>query len=159
MPLVILVFAVIILFSAINNKLSDLSALVKEDWQPSKGVSFGVWLLAIVVIGVIGYYKPLKAFSNTFLVLVFVAIIISNKGFYSQFASAFNFKFAATPGTNSTTGGGSGNQSSASNILSGFVSSPGNIFSNVAALNGAPATSVDNFLSPLTNAATDLLAP
>lgn len=89
MPIFILAVGILLIASAINDKLPELGALVKEDMSPSdSSTPFPMWILAIVMVGMIGYIKDLKPLSTAFLVLVFVGLILSNKGFISKFTTA-----------------------------------------------------------------------
>lgn len=90
MPIVILVISLTLVFAGLNDKLGTLSSLLQDDIKPSDGsASFGLWVLAIIIVGVLGYVNKLRPFSNAFLVLIFVAILISNKGFFTQLFSSF----------------------------------------------------------------------
>lgn len=90
MPIVIVVIAVILIAVGVNNQIGNFISLVKGDFVTgSNGAPpFGVWALAIVLIGALGYYKPLKPFSNAMLVLIFLSIILANKGLFDNLQSA-----------------------------------------------------------------------
>ena len=112
MPVVILVIAVLLLFAGLNNQLPALSALIKDDWEPSDGsVSFGVWILAIIIVAVLGYAKALKPFSNAFLVLIFVAIMLANNkstganGFFTNLFAFFQPKTSVNDTASANTNG------------------------------------------------------
>lgn len=51
--------------------------------------NFAYWLVSILVIGAIGYAKPLQPLSRAFLVLVIVVLFLTsgngNAGFFAQF--------------------------------------------------------------------------
>lgn len=89
MPIVFLVLGILLIVVAINNKMPELGTLVKEDFQPSdNSPAFTSWIIALFVIGALGYVKPLKPVANTFLVLVVVVMFLSNGGFFDKFTSA-----------------------------------------------------------------------
>lgn len=89
MPLFILLVGILLVFAGINDKIGELGRLVKEDFSPSDGTpGFPIWVLVIFVIGALGYVKELKPISNAFLLLVFVVLIISNRGFFAKFTAA-----------------------------------------------------------------------
>lgn len=91
MPLIILFVGVILVAAGINNKLPDLMALLKEDFQPSNGSpGFIVWVLAIFVAGAVGYIRPLKGVANGFLVLIILGLLLANGGFFDQFTKALS---------------------------------------------------------------------
>lgn len=89
MPLFILAVGILLIISAVNNKLPELAGLLKEDFSPSSNVAgFPIWVFAIVLIGLLGYIPGVKPLSNAFLVLLFVGLILANRGFFSKFSSA-----------------------------------------------------------------------
>lgn len=94
MPIFFLVVGIMLIVVGINNKLPELGSLIKEDFAPSQaGVTpFQIWIIAIFAIGAIGYYKPAKPLSNSFLALVVLVMVLSNKGFFKNFSTAFNIK-------------------------------------------------------------------
>lgn len=123
MPLIILAFAILLVVSGINNKLAPnsdnsgqptLSHLLATDFLgDGRGPSFTIWLGAIVVIGALGYIKPVKPFSNAFLVLVILAILLkgnsnqtsNGEGFFNNlFAFIQNPAPPRQPTTNSQSG-------------------------------------------------------
>lgn len=94
MPIFFVVLGVLLVVVGINDKLTgagSLVELVKSDFVPNDGSpGFITWFLAIVIIGAVGYIKPLKPVSNAFLILVVVVIIFSRKGFFEKFYSGIN---------------------------------------------------------------------
>lgn len=90
MPLFFLVVGIMLIVVGINDKLADLGALIKEDFSPANSDTppFHYWIFAIVIAGSIGYYRPAKPLSTAFLVLIFIVIMLSNKGFVARFMQA-----------------------------------------------------------------------
>lgn len=89
MPVLLLIVGVMLVIVGLNNKLSELGDLIKEDFSPTTNTpSFAVWLLAIFAVGAVGYVKELKPLSNAFLVLVVLAMLLSNRGFFNKFTKA-----------------------------------------------------------------------
>lgn len=100
MGLALLFAGAVLLIAAVRNRQSDLFALVQGDLTGP--VNFFQWLLAIVVIGAIGYAPKLKPISNALLALVLVAIFLrKGTGFFSQLATVTTT--AANPAATSTT--------------------------------------------------------
>jgi len=56
---------------------------------------FGVWFVAIMVIGAIGYIPRLKDLSNAFLALIVLVLFLTHGAFFSQFNKAIGVKGAA----------------------------------------------------------------
>lgn len=89
MPIFFLAVGILLIIVAINDKMPELGGLIKEDFQPSGGApSFTAWIIAIFVIGAVGYVKSLKPVANSFLVLIVIVMLLSNKGFFDKFTQA-----------------------------------------------------------------------
>jgi hypothetical protein len=89
MPILLLLVAILLIASGINGKVSQLAGLVKEDFAPSQGApGFLMWLVALFVAGSLGYIRSFKPVANAFLVLIVISMLLSNRGFFSQFSSA-----------------------------------------------------------------------
>lgn len=95
MPLFILIVAVILIAAGVNNKLSELTALLKDDFSSDSGaVPFQIWIVAIFVTGALGYIKELKPVANAFLILVVIGLILAQQksdgsgGFFEKFMQA-----------------------------------------------------------------------
>ena len=91
MPLFFLVVGVALLVAAIRGTLSNKSGtglfnLIEADFTTSN--NFGIWILAIVLTGSLGYVPGLKGVSSGLLLLVVLVILLGNKGFFSQFQQA-----------------------------------------------------------------------
>lgn len=95
MPLIFAFTGILLLIAAVRGTQDTLFGLVAGDFTGSNNFIF--WVVAIVVIGMIGYVKPLKDFSTAFLVLLGAVILISNKGFFTNFQNAI--KTTATAAT------------------------------------------------------------
>lgn len=91
MAILLLLIGVVLIITAIRGTESQLWNLVYNDMTGAQGGASGflIWLLAIVSIGAIGYYKPAKQASDLLLGLVILGIFISNRGFFSNLTQAF----------------------------------------------------------------------
>ena len=86
MPLALIAAGTVLLLAAMRGTQDDLFALVKKDFT-GQG-NFFVWILAIVLIGSVGYVKEMRPLSNAFLVLVLIIMLLSaNKGGKDFFSS------------------------------------------------------------------------
>ena len=93
MPIFFLAVGVMLVIVGINNRLSDLSALLKEDFKPSGDIaSYQTWAVAIILVGSLGYVRALKPVANAFLVLIFITLMLSHKGFVSQLVNTLEGK-------------------------------------------------------------------
>lgn len=85
MPFVIIAIGITLLVSAVRGTQDDLYALLKNDlW--GKG-SYAPWIISILAIGAVGYYRPLKPVTDAFLLLVIIVLFLSNGGFFDKFIS------------------------------------------------------------------------
>lgn len=83
MPFALLTIGLILVAAGFQNTYAQLGEQVVKDFSGKD--SFFKWLIALGVIGGLGYIKSLEGFSRIFLVLIIVAILLSNKGFFAQF--------------------------------------------------------------------------
>lgn len=86
MPLFLILIGAMFIVVAYQGTQSDLAALLKRDFT-GQG-NFFAWAAAIIIIGLIGSAEKFRPISNAFLVLIFVALIISNKGVLQKFNEA-----------------------------------------------------------------------
>lgn len=90
MPILILIVGVMLIAAGLNDRLGDLGELVKEGFSPTdESISgFHIWIVALFVVGSIGYISGLKPVANAFLVLIVVMLILRNGAFFQNFSSA-----------------------------------------------------------------------
>lgn len=88
MPFALLFVGILLVVSGVRGKQDDLFALLKSDFtgDGTFSHSFVAWLVAIGVIGGLGYFKPIRPIANAFLALVIIVLFLSNKGFFTQFS-------------------------------------------------------------------------
>jgi hypothetical protein len=83
MPIALIFAGSLLLIAAVRDTQQDLYALVKKDLIGPN--NFIQWMVAIVLIGSIGYIPKLKGFSAALLALVLVAIFLKRgTGFFDQ---------------------------------------------------------------------------
>jgi hypothetical protein len=97
MPIAFGVAAVILLVAGVRGKTSDLVALIKSDFtgQPN----YFEWIVAIVLVGAIGYVDELKTISRMFLGLLVLGLLWSNKNVFAQFSQAETQQPQQSPST------------------------------------------------------------
>lgn len=89
MPFVIIFIGLMLLVAAYNGNLGTLTGLIKGDIAgDGKRAGFIYWIVAVLVIGAVGYIKPLRPLSHALLVLVLLVLFLANRGFFAQFQSA-----------------------------------------------------------------------
>lgn len=87
MPFFLLIAGIIFLVAAIRGNQGELFSLLKEDFGGDN--NFFVWVLAIVVIALLGNIKTIKPVSDAFLGLVILVIIVANYGRNKDLFSSF----------------------------------------------------------------------
>jgi len=99
MPFALLLVGILLVVAAVRNTVTDnsttgqkgLTTLVKGDFTGQN--NFIYWLVAILVIGALGYIDSLKTLSRAFMGLILVALFLTGKNgsnFFSGFQSALS---------------------------------------------------------------------
>lgn len=86
MPFLIIIIGLLLVVTAFKGTTGRLGQMLVEEFTGQS--SFLYWAVAILVIGAVGYIKPLKGLANSFLVLLIVVLFLSNKGFFGKFSTA-----------------------------------------------------------------------
>lgn len=87
MPFVLLIFGIAFVMAGYHGNASQLFNKIGSEFVGTP--SFGRWALAILVIGSLGFIRPLKPISNAFLILVLIVLFLSNRGFFASFNRQF----------------------------------------------------------------------
>jgi len=124
MPFVLVLIGVVIAITAYNGTGSQLWQLLVGDFTGAH--SFLWWLVSIFAVGAIGYIPALKTLANSLLILIVLAIVLSNKGFFSQFQGALasgdaNAAPVAQDASFITNGSGGGNIETAASVAALFT--------------------------------------
>jgi hypothetical protein len=93
MPIVFIILAIGCILVGFQGTAGQLGALLKSDFTGKD--NFGLWILAFVVVGSVGYIPQLKKLSDMFILIVIVGIIFANDkgsgssgGFFAKIQSA-----------------------------------------------------------------------
>jgi hypothetical protein len=100
MPILFGLFGLILIVTGVrgtvNSGTPSLVSLVKDDFIGTD--PFWKWMLAILLIGAIGYIPNLRPISRAFMALVIVVFLLSNNGLFTQLQNVFsNTSTTATP--------------------------------------------------------------
>lgn len=91
MPILFGLFGLILIVAGVRGRVSSgnpsLVSLVKADFTGSD--PFYKWILAILLIGAIGYVPNLRPISRGFMALVIVVFLLSNQGLFTQLQAIF----------------------------------------------------------------------
>jgi hypothetical protein len=109
MPFALLIIGLVLVTAAVRNTYIELGQLVSSEF--SGPGNFIYWIVAILIIGAVGYVQKLKPLSDGFLVLVLLVLVLKRGnpnmpqgGFFQQFTNAL--KSTNTPATSTITGPG-----------------------------------------------------
>jgi hypothetical protein len=96
MPFVFLVFGLLFLVIAVRGTQSAAFKLLASEFSGPN--SFVPWAAAILILGAIGYARPLRKPADAMIGLVFLGMILTNKGgFFSQLNAAIRNPVAPAP--------------------------------------------------------------
>lgn len=97
MPLFLILTGIVLLIASVRGTQDTLFALVKGEFTGTP--SYTSWILAFVLVGVLGYVPQLRKFSIAMLALIGLAIFLrKGTGFFDQLTKA-----TLTTGAASTT--------------------------------------------------------
>lgn len=84
MPFALLVIGITLVVAGVRDTADDLFTLLQSDFSGNN--SYIQWVIAIVIIGSLGYIDQLKTFSRAFLFLIIVSLFLKNgQGFFDRF--------------------------------------------------------------------------
>jgi hypothetical protein len=98
MPVALILLAIVLIVVGFRGTQSCLFTLLVSDFTGTG--NFVYWVVALVVIGAIGYIPKLKGPSDAFIALILVVFFLSNEGVWTQLTSALS----GTTTTGSNTG-------------------------------------------------------
>jgi hypothetical protein len=147
MPFALAIIGIVILASAIRGTSGTLFSTLKSDFTGSG--NFLYWVLAILIVGSIGYIKKLQPLSVAFLALLMIVLFISNKGFFTAFQQGIGSNDSSV-----SCGAGGSTLSSVSNLFGTQVATQtAESQNNALATPGQSAsTALSNSMQNLTNA-------
>lgn len=88
MPFALLAIGILLVIAAYNNTQDVLASQLKKDISGKTG--FIYWIAAIIIVGALGYIRPLQPVSRGFLALILVVLFLTNSGVFAQFNSALS---------------------------------------------------------------------
>lgn len=90
MPFALIIVGLFLLISGVKGTQSDLFSLLKGDFTGQNNFIF--WIIAILVIGSLGYIKQIEPLSRGFLLLV-ILVLFLKKGDPNGVGGGFFEKF------------------------------------------------------------------
>ena len=90
MPFILLLLGALLFVTAYNGTTSQLGKMLKDDIFGGTGTNgLLYWLVAIAIIGGLGYVKSLRSVSDAFIVLLLIVLFLAaNTGFFDRFQQA-----------------------------------------------------------------------
>lgn len=87
MPFVFIILGLLFLVVAIRGTQAQFFALLRSEFVGAN--SFVPWASAIVILGLIGYARPVRPVTDALIGLIILAMLLANRGgFFAQFNSA-----------------------------------------------------------------------
>lgn len=86
MPFVFIFMGVVMVVSSVRGTNDDLAKLLRNDFTGQN--NFIYWAFSILVLGAMGYVKAIQPATRMFMLLVVVALFLSNKGVFAQLQKA-----------------------------------------------------------------------
>lgn len=87
MPFALLALGILFLVVSIQGTQAGLFSLLKSEFVGTN--SFIPWIAAILILGLLGYIKPIRPITHAFIALIFIVLVLANgTGFFSRFNSA-----------------------------------------------------------------------
>lgn len=122
MPFLLIVLGALFLVLGYQGTQAQFFALLKSDFTGPG--NFWYWLVAIVMVGGLGYIPGLQGLSRAFLLLILVALFLKNgTGFFAQLNQSVAATGSAQPGSTMALLTGSSSQGITSQALPGSSTS------------------------------------
>jgi hypothetical protein len=99
MPFVILIIGLMALVIGVRGQSTAAISLLQSEFTGSG--SFIQWFIAIMILGLVGYYRPVRPVTDSLLLLVILSMVMANQsknGLFKEFENALqNTKATAAP--------------------------------------------------------------
>ncbi len=102
MPFAILIVGLLLIIAGARDKTGELGGLIAGDFSGSG--NFLIWGSAVAGVGSLGYVSEFRNVSRVFLGLIILSMLISDKGFFTQFYSAISTAQAPSAAPESAVG-------------------------------------------------------
>jgi len=84
MPFAFVFVGLVLVLTGIQDTYTQLGSQLRKDFNSG----FSMWVLAILLIGSLGYIEPIRPISKAFLTLIIVAMLIANPKFFTEVQNA-----------------------------------------------------------------------
>lgn len=102
MPFALLFIGILLIVVAVRNTQQAFLALLIGDFSGTG--NFFYWVLAIIVIGAVGYIPKAKPVSDALLILILLALVLTagKEGVFTQLTAALGSTNTPSAGSSST---------------------------------------------------------
>jgi hypothetical protein len=105
MPILFGLFGIVLIVAGVSGRITQgnpsLTSLIKDDFTGSD--PFWKWILAIFLIGAVGYIPDMRPISRGFMALVIIVFLLDNQGVFAQLEKIFPTKPSSTSPANAET--------------------------------------------------------
>jgi hypothetical protein len=81
----LIAIGLILIITGVRDETEEFNAVLMSDIQGGTNNNFLAFIVAISVLAAIGSVKSFRGFSDAFLGLVFLVLLLSNRGFFAEF--------------------------------------------------------------------------
>jgi|SRR5580658_104583 hypothetical protein len=100
MPFVFGIIGILLIVAGVRGQTMQLFSLVKSDFSGSP--NYFEWMIAIFLVGAIGYIKRLSTISRMFMILVMAGLLYENKSVFSELVTQDTTQPVVTPQSGSS---------------------------------------------------------
>lgn len=86
MPFALVLIGLVLIVTSAQDSYVQMGSQIKKDFTGTG--SFMWWLVAIMMVGAIGYVQKLKPLSIALMTLVLIVLLLKNGNFFAQLTSA-----------------------------------------------------------------------
>lgn len=83
MPFIFIGSGIVLVLVGLNGNPAQLYGLIANDFVGQN--SYLYWMVAILILGALGYIEGLERLSRLFMLLVLIVLLLDNGGFFAQF--------------------------------------------------------------------------
>lgn len=99
MALVFLALGTVLIITGVKGDPTQLFTLIQNDFKnQANKKGYVYWMLAILVLGSIGYVDRFAKLSRALLLLVILVLLLHNQGFFAQLFKEFGISTGSTVG-------------------------------------------------------------
>lgn len=86
MPFVLVLVGILMIVTGAQGTYAAFASQIGKDFTGPG--NFLYWVLAITIVGAVGYIQSLQNVSRLFIGLIIISMFLANKGFFAQFTNA-----------------------------------------------------------------------